>query len=120
MSKNKNGRVNNPHGQLNKQSNNTKKQSAKARCFVTLDGQDGEFTGQVARTLLSLKKAGGQGITALEVSSWAFRLASYVFILRRDYKLTIETRKEEHSGGWHARYILHTPVTVKLQGGQHG
>lgn len=69
--------------------------------------------GQYARTLLTLAKAGPDGITALEVSgTWALRLSAYIHVLRHRYGLDIETLKEEHPGGWHARYVLHTPVEI--------
>src|SRR5436190_4076120 len=37
-----------------------------------------EVEGQEARTLAALQRAGAAGITALEVSTWALRLAHYV------------------------------------------
>ncbi|MAZ75668.1 MAG: hypothetical protein CMH31_00015 [Micavibrio sp.] len=66
----------------------------------------------VARTILALAMAGNQGITALEVSSWAFRLPAYVHILRRKHGLDIETLREDHPHGWHGRFFLHTPVEI--------
>jgi hypothetical protein len=67
--------------------------------------------GQTARTLLALHKAGQEGVTAQEVSSWALRLAAYVLELRkRDLK--IQTIRESHPGGWHGRYVLHTSVEI--------
>ncbi len=74
-----------------------------------------EVTGQCAKTLAALVKAGAAGVTALECGAWAFRLADYVHRLRRDQGLIIETCREAHEGGWHARYVLRTPVAlVKL------
>lgn len=102
-----------------KYSNNTSKSLKKSRYCIKVslpDEDDRAFTGQVARTLLHLTTAGEKGITALEVSSWAFRLASYVFILRHKHGLKIETQHEEHNGGWHARYVLQSSVSVKEQG----
>ena len=64
------------------------------------------------KTLLALVNTGEKGVTALEANSWAFRISSYVYSLRHDYGLNILTRKEEHEGGWHARYVLLTPVTI--------
>lgn len=69
-------------------------------------------SGRVAQTLHCLVAAGGEGITALEVNSWAFRLASYIYDLRHDYGLDIQTKPEPHEGGSHARYFLITPVEV--------
>ena len=77
-------------------------------------GPDGPFlvAGQVAKALLALVAAGATGRTALEVASWAYRFGAYVWTLRHGYGLNIETRREEHEGGWHARYVLACPVTV--------
>ena len=66
----------------------------------------------VARTIVALIKAQERGITALEMSSWAFRLGAYVHILKRDYGLHIQTLKEKHKHGWHGRYVLHTRVEI--------
>lgn len=68
--------------------------------------------GQVAKALAALIRARRKGITALEVSSWAYRLGAYVHILRHKFGLDIETLREEHPGGWHARYVLHTSVEI--------
>lgn len=67
--------------------------------------------GQTARAILALSRAGSDGVTALELSSWAFRLAHYVMELRR-HGLDIETVREPHPGGWHGRYVLHTPIEL--------
>ena len=67
--------------------------------------------GQVAKALNALVAAQDGGITAQEVAGWAFRLAAYVFILRTEYGLTIITKQQKHKDGWHARYVLSTPVT---------
>ena len=72
-----------------------------------------ELKGQNARTLLALAQAGQKGITALDVSAtWAYRLAAYVYDLRHDYSMDIVTQREEHEDGWHARYVLLTPVEI--------
>ncbi len=85
------------------------------------DGRDRDLilVGQYARTLRALIQASSKGITALDVSNtWALRLGHYVFVLRREHNIDIETRREEHDGatgkGWHARYVLHT--RCKLSG----
>lgn len=84
------------------------------RRTLTATGPAGTFTlrGQVAKALSALLAAGATGVTALEVNSWAYRLGAYVHTLRHEYGLAIETMRELHEGGWHARYILRTPVTV--------
>ncbi len=67
---------------------------------------------QQRRALAALIKAGSQGVTALELSSWAYRLGAYIHTLRHDYGLAIETLREPHDGGWHGRYVLHTPCRI--------
>ena len=70
-------------------------------------------TGQVARTLKALVESENAGITALEVSNtWALRLSAYIHTLRHIHGLEIETKREPHDEGWHARYVLHTPVEI--------
>jgi hypothetical protein len=68
--------------------------------------------GQVAKALAALVRAGAVGVTALEMSSWAYRLGAYVHTLRREFGLAIETVREPHDWGWHARYVLHSPVVI--------
>lgn len=67
---------------------------------------------QELRALAALINAGCCGVTALELSSWAYRLGAYVHSLRHGYGLEIETLREPHDGGWHARYVLHTPCEI--------
>lgn len=69
-------------------------------------------TGQDAKALCALVTAEARGVTALEVNSWAYRLGAYVWKLRHRHGLAIETRRELHEGGWHARYVLVSPVTL--------
>jgi hypothetical protein len=69
-------------------------------------------TGQAARVLLALVAAGERGATALECSTWAYRLAAYCHDLRRDHGLAIRCDREEHRGGWYGCYVLETPVEV--------
>lgn len=80
---------------------------------IVFVGPLGRFSvsGQPALTLVTLSVVGKKGLTALEANSWAYRLGAYVHILRRDYRLPIETVREEHDGGWHARYVLRCAVT---------
>lgn len=79
-------------------------------------GPAGRFvvTGQCAKALAALVKAGDTGITAQEVAGWAYRLAAYVHTLRRSYGLVIDLLKETHgpAGQWHGRYVLLSPVTI--------
>lgn len=68
--------------------------------------------GQTAKAVRALVLAGSNGVTALEVNSWAFRFAAYCHCLKRK-GLDIETRKEAHTGGWHGRHVLHTLVRLE-------
>lgn len=90
--------------------------SPKFRCrFRILDsGRICTVKGQEARTLLALCDAGARGITALEVSTWALRLAHYCLKLRKQ-GLSIPMEREDHAGpvkGWHGRYRLETQVEI--------
>lgn len=76
------------------------------------EGQPFTVTGQTARTLLALVKAGAAGVTALEIASWAFRLSHYVMVLRHKHRLAIPMLWEAHEGGKHGRYILRPNVTI--------
>lgn len=71
-------------------------------------------TGRQAQTLYCLLCAGDKGITAAEVSSWALRLAVYVFKLRQDHGISIATVNEPNTDGigTHARYVLQTRVKI--------
>ncbi len=85
-------------------------------CALTVKaiGPLGAFTvrGQTAKALLWLSDAGKKGVTAQEVSSWAYRFSAYCWDLRHKHGLTIVTHKESHEGGWHGRHELTSPVTI--------
>jgi hypothetical protein len=70
---------------------------------------------QVCRTLRALIEAGERGITAIEVSSWTLRLAHYIWRLKTDHGLLIETEYEPHEGGHHGRYRLISRVTLDAE-----
>lgn len=71
-----------------------------------------DVSGRTAQTLCWLVYFGASGITAAEVSSWAYRLADYVHALRHRYGIMIRTDEELHDGGWHARYVLEDYVEI--------
>ena len=77
-------------------------------------GPSGPFIvhGQTGRSLRALVASGEKGVTALEVTSWAFRFAAYCHDLRHNHSLIIETMRENHDGGWHGRHVLRSPVTI--------
>lgn len=89
------------------------------RLKVTASGPGGVVTvsGQTARALLALVNAAGRGVTALEVSTWALRLAAYVHSLRQ-LGIAVTMLRETHPGGWHGRYVLASPVTVQRVNGE--
>lgn len=70
--------------------------------------------GQTAKALIALVNGGDRGVTALEVATWAYRLAAYCYELRIRCGLAIRTDREEHPGGWHGRHVLETPVTIRF------
>lgn len=78
------------------------------------DGAPFQVKGREAETLLALVAAGPRGITSLEAfrAGWAARLAAYVFDLRNDFGIPIESSREEHDGGSHARYTLACRVEI--------
>ncbi len=68
--------------------------------------------GRKAQTLVCLVEAGNRGLTSEEVASWALRLASYIYDLKNDYGIDIETTLEPHKGGKHGRYRLLSLVEI--------
>lgn len=80
------------------------------------DGKVAVFSGQVAKTLSALVGAGKNGVTSLEISSWALRLSAYIFILRHEHGLEITMHREPHATGWHGRYFLLSSVIILRDG----
>ena len=70
------------------------------------------ITGRHAQTLYWLLRHRSEGITPISVCNTAWRLANYVFYLRKHCGLDIKTDKEPHSGGYHARYTLLSDITI--------
>lgn len=76
-----------------------------------------EITGRRnIQALIALSRAGPKGIIAQEQVLWAYRLSAYIHILRHDYGLPIETQRERHDGGYHARYALTCHVELSSGG----
>lgn len=98
---------------------NTTAMSLTCKAYFEKKSKIFELAGQKARMLAALIKAGKDGVTALELSNtWAYRTSAYVHDLRNaPYNFDIEMIREEHAGGWHGRYILHTPCEI-LEGGE--
>jgi hypothetical protein len=102
---------------LNKKTNatNNSPSGQRKRISILALGPNGRFmvTGRNAQALKALVVAGQRGIITLELSNtWALRLGAYIHQLRHDYGLDIETLREPHDGGWHGRYVLHTPCQI--------
>ncbi len=69
--------------------------------------------GRTAWALLELIKAGSQGCTPID--NPAPRWSAYVFNLKRQYGVNIETRHEAHRGnfpGTHGRYLLVSQIEI--------
>ncbi|WP_376775244.1 winged helix domain-containing protein [Aminobacter aminovorans] len=70
--------------------------------------------GRPGWALNELVKAGERGFSAVDFPA-GIRLAHFVYVLRREYELQIETKHEAHGGpfpGSHARYRLVTPAVI--------
>jgi hypothetical protein len=80
---------------------------------VLSDGRPFTVTGRDAWALLELHRAGPNGVTPID--NPGPRWSAYVFNLRREHGLAIETVHESHRGdfpGTHARYILRSTVEI--------
>ncbi len=78
-----------------------------------LDARIVAIEGRAAWALDRLIEAGERGCTPIDDP--APRWSHYVWLLRHEHQIVIETIHEPHGGafaGTHARYILHSPVTV--------
>jgi len=79
---------------------------------VSLEGRQISVKGREAWALDNLLARGERGVTPID--NPAPRWSHYIFKLR-GRGLVIETIDEKHQGpysGIHARYVLHSPVTV--------
>ena len=77
------------------------------------DGLPFTVRGRDAWALSELVKAGPRGCTPIE--NPGPRWSGYVFNLKRNYGLAIETLHEPHGGtfaGTHGRYVLHSSVEI--------
>ena len=81
--------------------------------FKLSDGTLRTARGQEARTLLLLTEKAAAGVVAYDFRGGPpFRLPAYTWSLNRNHGLVIETRHENHDGGWHGRFVLHTQVEI--------
>lgn len=80
---------------------------------ISPDGVPFSVSGQEARTLSLLVQKGKTGLVAYDFQGGPpFRLPAYCHSLIKYKDLVIETRRENHDGGWHGRFVLHTPVEI--------
>jgi hypothetical protein len=89
----------------------TRRLSVTAR--IMPDGTPFEVQGRTAWALLELVAAGESGCTPIDHPGP--RWSAYVFNLKREQGLAIQTITEAHRGpfaGTHARYVLRTPVAI--------
>jgi hypothetical protein len=85
----------------------------KVTARILPDGQPFSVTGQEARTLLLLQQKATKGVVAYDFSGGPpFRLPAYVWSLKRKHGLIIETKHELHNGGWHGKFVMHTPIEI--------
>lgn len=92
---------------------NSRRERLRARVFDGSGEREVTVTGnRNCQALRALVQAGQKGVTALELSTWALRLAHYCYCLRKDYGITINTEYEEHDGGFHGRYRLACRVEI--------
>ena len=87
----------------------------KIQARILPNGEIFTATGQEARTLLLLHTKGNAGVVAYDFAGGPpFRLPAYTWSLMRKFNLDIETQRELHDGGWHGRFVLHTPVEIAI------
>lgn len=80
---------------------------------VLPDGQPFKLIGRYGWALKNLVAAGKRGCTPIDHPGP--RWSAYIYRLRKNYGLVIETVNEAHDGpfpGSHARYLLHTEVEI--------
>jgi hypothetical protein len=85
----------------------------KVTARILPDGQTFTATGQEGRTLVLLHQKAMTGVVAYDFTGGPpFRLPAYVWSLKRKHGLVIETKHVPHDGGWHGRFVLHTPIEI--------
>lgn len=90
--------------------------------LASVDGRAAvTIKGRYARCMHTLIQAGAKGVSPA-IDDPMPRWSHYVFWLRSRFGVVIETVTEKHGGpyaGTHARYVLHSTVTV-LRTLRHG
>ncbi len=62
--------------------------------------------GCIAHTLFYLVHKGRHGVTAAEISNWAYPLEECVYMLRNEHNLDITAHSKSHDDSKHTRYEL--------------
>lgn len=87
--------------------------SKKLKAKIRVGDRVHMIEGRVASTLIELDRVGERGLSSIE--QIGPRLSHYIFIIRRELGIVVETVTEKHSGvfsGHHARYILRSPIEI--------
>jgi hypothetical protein len=85
----------------------------KLKAQIVPNGPVFTVRGQEARTLVLLIVKGNWGVGSYDFDEGPpFRLGAYMYDLRHQFELAIETLRDEHDGGWHARYRLLSRVKI--------
>ncbi len=85
----------------------------KVTARILPNGQPFTAKGQEGRTLLLLHEKAKIGVVAYDFQGGPpFRLPAYVWSLKRKHGLDIETKHVLHVGGWHGKFVMHTPIEI--------
>ena len=77
------------------------------------DGLPFTCLGQESKSLLLLHQKGTGGVEVYDFRVGpSFRLPAYCQSLIKHKGLNIETQRVNHIGGWHGRFVFHTPYEI--------
>lgn len=77
------------------------------------NGQSCRVRGKNARTLIGLIQNRHEGFTRSDMSGWEGYLPSHISDLRKLHRLDIQSTREPHHGGFHARYFILSPIEIR-------
>ena len=81
--------------------------------YVWPDGRLGTVRGKNARALIGLIQKRQEGFTRSDMSGWEGYLPSHISDLRKLHRLDIQSTREPHHGGFHARYFILSPIEIR-------